>query len=82
SNPGLYRGMLGNTNPEMFGDIPQAMLPETYPDSIAGFQRTIIPDCIPEFIPETIPATIPDTKPDSLPAFDKRNPFVVVCGQP
>jgi len=65
----------------MLGDIHRAMLPETYPDSIAGFQRAIIPDCIPEsipeilpdFIPESLPETIPDTKPDSLPVFDKRN---------
>jgi len=66
--------MLGNTIPEMHGDIHQVMLPGISPDSIAGCEGATDTDCI----PESIPVTIPDTKPDSLffaGFFDKRNSF-------
>jgi len=61
SNPGFWQESLGNTIPEMFGDIPQAIFPAIVPGSIVGCKGATDPDCIPESIPET------------MPVFNKRN---------
>ena len=65
--------MLGNTIPEMFGDIPQAMFPAIVPGSIAGCKGATDPDCIPEPIPEIFPGLIPESIPETMPVFNKRN---------
>jgi len=55
--------MLGNTNPRMLGDIPQAMLPEISPGSIVGCKGATDPDCILEPIPEAFSGFIPESMP-------------------